>query len=390
MPRSDERRRSAPAAAANARLLAAAEAGRLPDRLVRAGIDLRVRAKVAAESRGGPEGIEERKRDLLADRAAGPVTTNVVDANRQHYEVPSAFFHHLLGPRRRYSCCWWPDGVDDLAAAEEAALAQTVERAGIVDGDRVLELGAGWGSLSLYLAERFPGSTIVTVSNSRTQKAEIDGRARERDLPNLRVVTADIGSFDPPSQPFDRVVSVEMFEHVRNHRALLARIARWLRPGGTCFVHVFAHRHLAWHFDAGDEADWMARQFFAGGTMPSADLLLREQRDLTVVDHWWLDGTHYARTLQAWLDRLDADPDACRAALATGDDPTPVDLQLSRWRLFLLASIGTWGFRGGDEFGVGHYLFQRRSPVSPAVSTVEGHDVDLGPGLPEHPDPLPG
>jgi cyclopropane-fatty-acyl-phospholipid synthase len=347
--------------AVTTRLVRAAEAGRLPDRLIRSGVDLRLRAKVGFEGRGGREAAEARKRALLEDRASGPVTTNVDDANRQHYEVPAGFFQRILGPRLRYSCCWWPPGVDDLAAAEEAALTQTVERAGIVDGDRVLELGAGWGSLSLFLAERFPAAEIVTVSNSATQKAHIDHQADRRGLTNLRVVTADVGEFRPPSGwlPFDRVVSVEMFEHVRNHRALLARIATWLRPGGTCFVHVFAHRELAWHFDVDADSDWMARQFFAGGTMPSADLLLREQRDLTVIDHWWLDGGHYARTLQAWLDRLDADPEACRAALATGDDPTPPERQLSRWRLFLLASIGTWAFRGGSEFGVGHYLFQR-------------------------------
>lgn len=349
--------------AGSARLVEAAEAGSLPDAVIRAGIDLRLRAKVATEGRGGPEQVEARKRALLAERAAGPITINVVDANRQHYEVPPPFFRHLLGPHLRYSCCWWPEGVEDLAAAEEAALTQTVERAGIVDGDRVLELGAGWGSLSLFMAERFPNSRIVTVSNSRTQKAEIDALAERRGLGNLTVVTADVGRFEPPPAPpgqpqgFDRVVSVEMFEHVRNHRALLANVAGWLRQGGTCFVHVFAHRQLAWHFDADAEGDWMARQFFAGGTMPSADLLLREQRDLAVVDHWWLDGRHYARTLQAWLDRLDADPEACRNALASGDDPTPVDRQLSRWRLFLLASIGTWAFRAGTEFGVGHYLF---------------------------------
>ncbi len=347
----------------NARLLGAAEAGRLPDAVVRAGIDLRVRRRVAAERRGGPEATEARKRLMLEERAGGPITTHVVDANRQHYEVPSAFFRLILGPRLRYSCCYWPEGVDDLAAAEDAALAQTAGRARIADGERVLELGAGWGSLSLYLAERFPRAEIVTVSNSRTQKEFIDAASVERGLGNLEVVTADVGAFepDPAGGPFDRVVSVEMFEHVRNHRALLARISRWLRPGGTCFVHVFAHREVAWHFEAADDDDWMARQFFAGGTMPSADLLLREQRDLAAVDHWWLDGTHYARTLQAWLDRLDADPERCRAALATGDDPTPVDLQLSRWRLFLLASIGTWANRGGSEFGVGHYLLANRA-----------------------------
>ncbi|MEM7275771.1 MAG: class I SAM-dependent methyltransferase [Actinomycetota bacterium] len=341
---------------ARAGVLTAAEAGRIPDLLLKAGIALRLRSKVATERRGGPAAVAARKRAMLEARAAGPITTHVADANRQHYEVPSEFFLRILGPRLRYSCCYWPDGVDDLASAEEAALAQTVERARIIDGDRVLELGAGWGSLSLYLAERFPHSEVVTVSNSRTQKAHIDAQAAERGLTNLTVRTADIGAFQPEGR-FDRVVSIEMFEHVRNHRELLRRISDWLLPDGTCFVHVFSHHTVAWHFDAAEANDWMARAFFAGGTMPSDDLLLHEQRDLAVVDHWHLNGTHYARTLQAWLDRLDADRSGCLAALAAGDDPTDPELQLSRWRLFLLASIGTWAMRGGNEFGVSHYLF---------------------------------
>ncbi len=338
-------------------MLAAAETGRLPDRVIKAGIELRLRAKLRHEGRGGPAAIADRKRALLAERAAGPVTINVDDANLQHYEVPSPFFQRILGPRLRYSCCYWPPGVTDLAEAEQAALCQTMERAALADGDRILELGAGWGSLSLFLAERLSRSRIVTVSNSRTQKTFIDGEVQRRGLDNLTVVTADIGRFRPEGR-FDRVVSVEMFEHVRNHRVLLERIGTWLHPGGTCFVHVFSHKSLAWHFDADADGDWLARYFFAGGTMPSDDLLLHEQRDLGVIDHWWLDGTHYAKTLQAWLDRLDADPAGCLEALATGEDPTPVALQLSRWRLFLLASIGTWGLSGGSEFGVSHYLFR--------------------------------
>ena len=293
--------------------------------------------------------------------AAGPITTHVGDANRQHYEVPSAFFERILGPRLRYSCCYCPDGVVDLAGAEEAALAQTVDRAAIVDGDRILELGCGWGSLSLYMAERFPGSEIVAVSNSRTQKDHIEARAAAAELTNLTIQTADIADFQPPGR-FDRVVSVEMFEHVRNHRELLRRISTWLVPDGTCFVHVFSHRTVAWHFETETETgvddqrgrDWLAEHFFAGGTMPSDDLLLHEQRDLTVDDHWWLDGTHYARTLQAWLDRLDADR---RPALPPWP---PVTTRLrptsssagggcSCW-----PASATWGHRGGREFGVSH------------------------------------
>ncbi|MGI9598708.1 MAG: SAM-dependent methyltransferase, partial [Acidimicrobiales bacterium] len=331
--------------------------GRIPDAVIKAGIELRLRAKIGHEGRGGPAAAGERKRALLAERATGPVTTHVDSANQQHYEVPSEFFELILGPRLRYSCCYWPPSVDGIAGAEDAALTQTVERSAIADGDRILELGAGWGSLSLFIAQRFPGSDVVTVSNSKTQKRYIDGEAARRGLTNLSVHTADIAHFEPDGR-FDRVVSVEMFEHVRNHRELLRRIAGWLVPEGTCFIHVFSHRTLAWHFDAATGGDWLARYFFAGGTMPSDDLLLHEQRHLAVIDHWHLDGTHYAKTLQAWLDRLDADRQACLEALATGDDPTAVELQLSRWRLFLLASIGTWGMSGGAEFGVSHYLFQ--------------------------------
>lgn len=341
------------------RLLEAAEAGRIPDKILMAGIAMRLRAKVGHESRGGSAGIAQRKQVLLADRAAGPVTTHVEDANQQHYEVPSEFFTTILGPRLRYSCCYWPPGVTELADAEEAALGQTVERAGLLDGERILELGAGWGSLSLFMAERFPNSEVVTVSNSRTQKTHIDNRAKERGLNNLTVHTADIGQFKPDGI-FDRVVSVEMFEHVRNHRELLRRIGTWLTPEGTCFIHVFSHHSVAWHFDAEADNDWMARYFFAGGTMPSDDLLLHEQRDLVVTGHWNLDGSHYAKTLQAWLDRLDENRSACLRALATGDDPTAPELQLSRWRLFLLSSIGTWAMAGGSEFGVSHYLFTKR------------------------------
>ncbi len=340
------------------RLLAAAESGRVPDPVLRTAIDLRVRGKVRHERRGGFEGIAQRKRELLAERAAGPITTHVEDANRQHYEVPSAFFELILGPRLKYSSCYWPEGVADLADAEEAALDQVVGRAGLEDGDRILELGAGWGSLSLYMAERFPNAEIFTVSNSRTQKAHIDAEATERGFDNLTVVTADIAEFETQRDGFDRVVSVEMFEHVRNHRELLHRVSAWLKPGGTCFIHVFSHRDAAWHFDESDPSDWMARQFFSGGTMPSHDLLLHEQRDMVVVDDWWMNGTHYAKTLQAWLDLLDASRESCLQTLATGDDPATPELQLSRWRLFLLASIGTWGVSRGNEFGVSHYLFE--------------------------------
>lgn len=340
-------------------LLSAAEAGRIPDALVRVGIGLRLRAKIRSEGRGGPAELTERKRRLLEERANGPITIDIDAANQQHYEVPAAFFKLILGPRLRYSSCYWPAGVNDLTSAELAALDQTVERAQISDGDRILELGCGWGSLSLFMAERFPNSEVVAVSNSRTQKAWIDEAAERLGVKNLRIETADVADFRPTGT-FDRVVSIEMFEHVRNHRLLLQRISSWLTEDGTCFIHVFSHRSVAWHFDTDDDSDWLGRHFFSGGTMPSDDLLLHEQQHMAVEGHWRLDGTHYAKTLQAWLDRLDYDRVGCMAALSTGENPAPTALQLRRWRLFLQASIGTWAMAGGTEFGISHYLFRQR------------------------------
>jgi cyclopropane-fatty-acyl-phospholipid synthase len=331
----------------------------VPDPALRAVIRTRMARKVRHEARGGPAALHERKTALLERRANGPVTTHVGDANRQHYEVPTEFFERILGPARKYSCCLWERGVADLAAAEQASLDQVVERAELADGQRILELGCGWGSFALHAARRFPGSEVVAVSNSATQRAHIDAVAAEEGLANLTVVTADIADFQPDGD-VDRVVSIEMFEHVANHRLLLRRISGWLRADGRCFVHVFSHDRVAWEFDADDPGDWMARHFFAGGIMPSDDLLLHEQRDLAVIRHWRLDGRHYERTLLAWLERLDADRDGCLRALAAGEDTTDAVVQLRRWRTFLLASAGCWGFRGGREFGVSHYLFAPR------------------------------
>ncbi len=337
-----------------------AESGRVPDAVIRAAIRRRIAARVSRERRGTVEARSERFRALLAERAGAPITVETGAANEQHYELPPAFFELLLGPRLKYSSCYWPTSVTDLASAEVAMLELTAARAGLTDGQRLLDLGCGWGSLSLWLAERHPRSEIVAVSNSTLQRRHIETASADRGLTNLTVVTADVGSWTPPGE-FDRIVSVEMLEHVRNHRALLARLAGHLAPDGRMFVHVFSHETLAWHFDATDPTDWMARHFFAGGTMPSDDLLLHEQRDLVVLDHWRLDGIHYQRTLDAWLDRLDADPAAARSALSPDDPASPsASLALHRWRLFLLGSSELWGYRRGREFLVSHYLLGHR------------------------------
>lgn len=347
--------------------------GWLPDPVLRAAIRLLLRRRRARITAGGVEDRSERSRALIEQLAAGPVTLAVEAANEQHYEVPTAWFRTVLGPHLKYSSGWWPPGVDDLASAEAAMLRLTAERARIADGQRILELGCGWGSLTLWLAEHYPGASIVGVSNSVTQRRHIEAEAARRGLANLTVLTGDVAVLGTGGGPggtdgehaevvgdgaFDRVVSVELFEHVRNHRELTRRIARWLAPGGMLFVHVFAHRSDPYVFTSGARADWMARTFFTGGIMPSHDLLARTVKDLVLDDQWAVSGRHYARTLRAWLERIDANRDELLAVLAE-DDARLARARLHRWRVFTIACEELFAFADGDEWHVSHHRFRR-------------------------------
>jgi len=282
-----------------------------------------------------------------------PVALHVRAANQQHYELPADFFALALGPARKYSCCLYPTGKETLAEAETLALEATVERADLKDGQQILELGCGWGSLSLFMAERFPSARITAVSNSTSQRRYIEHAATERRLANLRVITADMNGFEP-GQVYDRVVSVEMFEHMSNGSELLARIHTWLVADGRLFVHVFTHRSKPYRFDHGDEADWIAQHFFTGGIMPSHGLLMRFPEFLTVEQDWRWNGSHYRRTALHWLDNFDANRTAIDAILAEiyGAD---ANLWRRRWRLFFLATAGLFGHTNGEEWGVSHY-----------------------------------
>lgn len=335
------------------------ERGWVPDALVRWGIRRALARRLRREDPGGIEAEMERESRYVAELSAGPLRVAADKANEQHYEVPAAFFDAVLGRHLKYSCGLWLPGTTTLDAADEAMLDLTIHRAGLADGQRVLDLGCGWGAFTIHAARRFPRSTFVAVSNSRAQGDTVRRRAAEAGLDNVEVLTADVLDF-APSAPFDRVVSVEMFEHLRNYREMLRRIAGWLRPDGRLFVHIFVHDRWPYRFETDDPDSWMARTFFSGGQMPSDGLLARFQEDLVLEDHWRVSGMHYARTARAWLDNLDRHRAAATAALAQGAASGSDRTSVTAWRLFFMACEELWGYRGGATWYVSHTTFRPR------------------------------
>ena len=321
----------------------------VPDSLTRFGIGYlvaRARRRLTKEAPNVEAAFARDMRDH-------PIAENTADANAQHYEVPAAFFDLVLGPRKKYSSCLYEQGATTLAEAEIVALRETCGHADLRDGQDVLELGCGWGSLSLWMAEHYPASRITAVSNSHSQRAFIESVARNKGFGNLTVITMDMNDFETKTR-FDRVVSVEMFEHMSNWPALLAKVAGWMRPDGRLFLHVFTHRETPYRFDMSDKEDWIAQHFFTGGIMPSHGLV-RQFPDLFEVEsEWRWSGEHYRRTAMHWLDNFDRHTGAIDGILR---DVYGADLAMwkRRWRVFFLATAGLFGDSGGSVWGVSHY-----------------------------------
>lgn len=335
------------------------ERGVVPQRLVRAGIRRLLQVRLDDIAAHDPARAAQQTETFVRAMRAALVALVPHKANEQHYEVPSAFFGAVLGRHRKYSSAWWPEGVSDLDAAEAAALAVTVERAQLADGMHILELGCGWGSLTLWMAEHFPRAQVTAVSNSHSQRAFIEAEARRRGLTNIQIITTNVADLELTSR-YDRVVSVEMFEHLRNWPEMFRRVAGWLEPGGRFFMHVFVHRSTPYAFEERDDSDWMARHFFSGGMMPSDDLALRFQDHLALLERWRWDGTHYARTAEAWLANMETHREQVWPLLAETYGAAHAALWWTRWQLFFLSCAELFGYARGREWWVSHYLFEPR------------------------------
>jgi len=338
-----------------------AERGLAPDTLIRAGIKRLLRDRIKECEGKSVENSWDLSCRFFDAMDKAPLALHTPDANTQHYEVPTEFYELCLGGRKKYSSCYFPTGRETLDEAEEIMLAKTCERAALQDGQDVLELGCGWGSLSLWMAEKYPKSKITAVSNSRTQREFIEKVANAKGFKNLTVITCDMNDF-AIDRTFDRVVSVEMFEHMRNWRLLFQKVSNWLKPDGKLFFHIFVHRFYTYPFETEGDDNWMGRHFFTGGIMPAFDLPLRFQEHLKIDSQWLVDGQHYGQTAEWWLKNLDRNRHKALAVFEKNPRPDGASsvVMLNRWRIFFMACAELWNFENGREWCVGHYLFSRR------------------------------
>ena len=335
-----------------------AEKNFLPDWLIRIGIRQLMKAKLKEQSSLYSANVYEQKTGWINSMKESPVAFSSGKANKQHYEVPAEFFEQVLGPRMKYSSCVWDSNVNTLEEAENQMLHLTAERSGIKDGMKILDLGCGWGSFSLYIAENYPLCDIVSVSNSNDQGNYIRKVCRDRGYSNVSFIKADMNKFDTDLR-FDRIVSIEMFEHMRNYKLMLERISNWLKKDGSLFLHFFCHKDYAYPYEVNSNSDWMTRYFFTGGMMPSFDLLHYFQDDLVLINSWQVNGRHYKKTCRAWLSNQDKKGEIIMKIFHQfyGEDS---NLWFYRWRIFWMACEELFAFNDGKEWFVGHFLMKKR------------------------------
>ena len=329
----------------------------LPDSLIRVGIRNLLGQRLKEINSPNVHDYDERLKKFVNELKTSPVAVKTDAANEQHYEVPTEFYQYCLGDNLKYSCCYY-EGNETLTEAEEKMLELTTKRADLQDGQDILELGCGWGSLSLFMAKKFPNSKITVVSNSKIQKAHIDETAQKRGLNNLTVVTCDMNEFSIDAQ-FDRIVSVEMFEHMRNYQELLKRVSGFLKDDGKIFIHIFVHKDSPYLFEVQDESDWMSKYFFSGGMMPSDHLLYYFNDDLKVTNHWRVNGTHYSKTAEHWLENMDKNRTKIMKLFSDFYGKSEALKWFSYWRVFYMSCSELWKYDGGNTWFVSHYLLEK-------------------------------
>ena len=330
----------------------------IPDPFIRIGIRRLLAQRLEEIQQPNPEALKKYKKEFIDQCKKAPIAVQTRDANEQHYEVPTEFYLYALGPNLKYSCAYFEEG-DDLGEAEEKMLLKTVQTAKLQNGDKILELGCGWGSLSLFMAKKFPDSSITAVSNSATQKKYIDEKAERLGLKNLKIITADMNVFNT-EEKFDRVVSVEMFEHMRNHSTLLNKISGWLKPHGTLFVHIFVHKDTPYLFEVKDDSDWMSKYFFSGGMMPSDDYFTYYPENFKLVDHVQYNGIHYSKTAEAWLQNMDKNKKKIREIFENHYGAKDATKWIEYWRIFFMSCSELWKYNDGKEWLVSHYLMEKK------------------------------
>ncbi len=334
------------------------EKNQIPDFLIRNRIRQLLEVRIKDETKATQELQQAHLLRIIEELKQSPIAINTAEANEQHYEVPTAFFQLVMGKHMKYSSCYWNADTHTLSDAETLALTDTCKHAELQNGMKILELGCGWGSLTMFMAAAYPNAQITAVSNSATQKQYIDATCTERGLKNVRIITADMNDFMLDEQ-FDRVVSVEMFEHMRNYKLLMKKISSMLKPDGKLFVHIFTHKAFTYYFEVADENDWMSKYFFTGGIMPSDDLLLYFNEDLKISNHWHWDGTHYQKTAECWLQNMDAHKGEVMPILAQTYGAGNATKWWVYWRMFFMACAELWGYKNGKEWFVSHYLFTK-------------------------------